>query len=248
MILKNVSVDCVVFGFSGYKLKILLWQAEPELLENFLTTKEEYEEIKILFEKNPALKSNNYWGLLGMHLPVEEDLNGFARKILKFTTGLENIYLKQVNTFGSLARVPHTRVLTVVYYALINPDYHDMKLSPLAKSVRWFDIDNLPPVIFDVNEIIEKSLRKLREEVKYHPIGFHLLPNKFTLSQLQTLYEVILDEKVDTRNFRKKFLKMGLLVDTCEKQINVAHRAAKLYNFDIDIYNRLVEEGLNFRI
>jgi len=248
MILQNVSVDCVIFGFKNDKLNVLLWQAEPELLEKFLTTKEEYEQIKIIFEKNPALKSDDYWGLIGTHLPTEEDLDVYAKKILQTATGLDNVYLKQVKTFGALNRVPHFRVITVAYYALINPDYHDLKLSPLAKSVKWFDIDNLPNVIFDVEEIIYRALKKLREEVQYHPVGFHLLPEKFTLTQLQTLYEVILDKKLDTRNFRKKIQNMGLLIDTNEKQTNVAHRAAKLYSFDVNIYRQLVEEGLNFRI
>lgn len=248
MILKNISVDCVIFGFQNDKLNVLLWQAEPELLENFLTTEAEYEQIKILFEKNPALDSDNYWGLIGTHLPREEDLDGYAKKILQITTGLDNVYLKQVKTFGSLKRVPHYRVLTVAYYALINPDYHDLQLSSVAKSVKWFDINNLPDVIFDVKEIIDTSLKKLREEAQYHPVGFHLLPEKFTLTQLQTLYEVILGEKLDTRNFRKKIRNMGLLIDTNEKQTNVAHRAARLYSFDSDIYNQLVEKGLNFRI
>ncbi|MGM0619896.1 MAG: NUDIX hydrolase [Bacteroidota bacterium] len=248
MILKNISVDCVIFGFQNNKLKVLLWQAEPELLENFLTTEEEYEQIKILFKKNPALDSDNYWGLIGTHLPLEEDLDGYAKKILQTTTGLDDVYLKQVKTFGSLERVPHYRVLTVAYYSLINPDYHDLKLSPLARAVKWFDIDQLPNVIFDVKEIIDAALKKLREEAQYHPVGFHLLPEKFTLTQLQTLYEVILGEKLDTRNFRKKIQNMELLIDTKEKQQNVAHRAAKLYTFDIDVYHKLVEEGLNFKI
>ncbi len=248
MILKNISVDCVVFGFKNDKLNVLLWQAEPELLERFLTTKEEYEQIKILFEKNPALKSDNYWGLIGTHLPSEEDLDMYAKKVLQTATGIDDVYLKQVKTFGAVHRVPHYRVLTVAYYALINPDYHDLKLSPIAKSVKWFEINNLPDVIFDVKEIIDKALRKLREEVQYHPVGFHLLPEKFTLTQLQTMYEVILDKKLDTRNFRKKIQNMGLLIDTNQKQTNVAHRAAKLYSFDPDTYRRLVEEGLNFRI
>jgi 8-oxo-dGTP diphosphatase len=248
MILKNISVDCVIFGFQNNKLKVLLWQAEPELLENFLTSEEEYEQIKILFEKNPALGSDNYWGLIGTHLPLEEDLDGYAKKILQTTTGLDDVYLKQVKTFGSLERVPHYRVLTVAYYSLINPDYHDLKLSPLAKAVKWFDIDDIPNVIFDVKEIINAALKKLRNEAQYHPVGFHLLPEKFTHTQLQSLYEVILGEKLDTRNFRKKIQNMNLLIDTQEKQKNVAHRAAKLYTFDIDIYHKLVEEGLNFRI
>ncbi len=248
MIFKNVSVDCVIFGFNGNKLNVLLWRAEPELLEEFLTKEEEYEQIKEIFEKNPALKSDNFWGLIGTHLPTEEDLDNYAKKLLQITTGIENIYLKQVKTFGSLNRVDYSRVLTVGYYALINPNNHNLKLSPLAQSVKWFDIDNLPEVIFDTEDIIQAALKKLRAEVQYHPIGFHMLPEKFTLTELQTLYEIILDKKLDTRNFRKKIQNMNLLVDTNEKQTNVSHRAAKLYSFDLEIYNKLKEEGLNFRI
>ncbi len=248
MILKNVSVDCVIFGFKNEKLNVLLWQAEPELLEKFLTTSEEYKQLTEIFEKNPALKSDRFWGLIGTHLPVEEDLDAYAKNILQVATGLKNIYLKQFRTFGQTKRIPHMRVLTVAYYALINPEYHNLELSSIAKSVKWFEIDKLPEVIFDVEEIISLALKQLREEVKYHPVGFHLLPEKFTLTQLQTLYEVILNKKLDTRNFRKKIQNMDLLVDTGEKQINVAHRAAKLYSFDLDIYNKLREEGLNFSI
>ncbi|WP_340113808.1 NUDIX hydrolase [Maribellus mangrovi] len=248
MILKNLSIDCVIFGFKDNKLNVLLWQAEPALLEKFLATEEEYQQTKEIFEKNPALKSDEYWGLIGTHLPVEEDLDGYAKKILGVATGLKDIYLKQFKTFGNSNRIPHMRVLTVAYYALINPEYHNLELSPIAKSVKWFEIDKLPSVIFDVEEIVYKALRTLREQVKYHPVGFHLLPDKFTLTELQTMYEVILDKELDTRNFRKKIQKMGLLVDTGEKQTNVAHRAAKLYAFDMEIYNRLTEEGLNFSI
>jgi 8-oxo-dGTP diphosphatase len=248
MILKEISVDCVILGFLKNKLKVLLWQAEPELLENFLSTKEEFEQIRNLFDNNPALASDRYWGLIGTHLPVEEDLDYYAQKILQITTGMEQVYLKQFKTFGSVKRVPHARVLTVAYYALINPENHDIRLSPLAKAARWFDIEKLPDVIFDTSEIISYAIKRLREEVKYHPVGFHLLPEKFTLTQLQLLYEVLLGEKLDTRNFRKKILKMGLLVDSNEKQKNVAHRAARFYSFDIGVYNKLVEEGLNFRI
>jgi 8-oxo-dGTP diphosphatase len=248
MILKNLSIDCVIFGFKDNKLNVLLWQAEPALLEKFLASEEEYQQTKEIFEKNPALKSDEYWGLIGTHLPIEEDLDGYAKKILEVATGLKDIYLKQFKTFGNKNRIPHMRVLTVAYYALINPEYHNLELSSIAKSVKWFEIDKLPKVIFDVRDIVNKALRTLREEVKYHPVGFHLLPEKFTLTELQTMYEVILDKKLDTRNFRKKIQKMGLLVDTGEKQTNVAHRAAKLYSFDMKIYNKLTEEGLNFSI
>ncbi|MCK3683289.1 NUDIX hydrolase [Maribellus sp. YY47] len=248
MIFKNLSIDCVIFGFRDNKLNVLLWQPEPEIVKKLLILNDVYLEFKEIYENNPALKSDKHWGLIGMHLPVEEDLNDYTKKILEMATGLQNIYLKQFQTFGGINRIPHTRVLTVAYYALINPEYHDLKLSPVAKAVKWFDIDNLPDVAYDAKDIISHALKTLREEAKYHPVGFHLLPDKFTLNELQTLYEVILGKTLDTRNFRKKILNMNLLMDTGEKQKHVAHRAAKLFSFDMEMYNKLREEGLNFSI
>lgn len=248
MILKNLSVDCVIFGFSDNKLQVLMWQVDSEMVKKFFSEKDDYEEVRILFEENPIHNQQDYWGLIGTHLPSDEDLDNYAKFILSRTTGLKDVFLRQFKTYGNVNRVPFYRVLTTGYYALINPEYHDMKNSDMAKVLQWHDIDKLPKVLFDHADIISDALYNLRQEVQYHPVGFHLLADKFTLTQLQTLYEVILDKKLDTRNFRKKILNMGLLVDTNEKQTNVAHRAAKLYSFDIDIYNNLKEEGLNFRI
>ena len=249
MILKNLSIDCVIFGFKDNKLNVLLWQVEPDVVKKFFSEKDNYDNVKILFEENPIHSNpDNLWALIGTHLPTDEDLDDYAKYIVSKTTGLKNIYLKQVRTFGKVDRVPFLRVLTTAYYAIINPEYHDMQQSEMARMLNWFEIDKLPKTLFDHADIIKAALKKLRDEVRYHPVGFHMLPEKFTLTELQTLYEVILDKKLDTRNFRKKIQNMGLLLDTNEKQTNVAHRAAKLYKFDIDIYNQLKEEGLNFRI
>ncbi|MBN2774342.1 MAG: NUDIX hydrolase [Prolixibacteraceae bacterium] len=248
MILENTSVDCVIFGFDGKNLKVLLWQSELDLIKKFYRDHEDYLQVTELFEKNPFSQNENVWGLIGSHVPVDIDAANHAKYILSTFTSLGNVYLKQFKAFDKAKRVPFQRVVTIAYYALINPDYYEMKKMEVAKSLKWFNIDNLPEVIFDHAEIIEEALLKLREEVRYHPVGFHLLPEKFTLTQLQNLYETILGAKLDTRNFRKKILNMKLLVDTEEKQANVAHRAARLYAFNLDIYNKLVKEGLNFRI
>ncbi len=248
MILKNISIDCVIFGFKENKLNVLLWQVESEQVKKFFSERDNYDNVKILFEENPIHKTEGYWGLIGTHLPTEEDLDDYAKYLLKRTTGLEDVYLKQVRTFGKVHRVPFLRVLTTAYYAIINPEFHDLKHSDMTKALSWFEVDKLPKILFDHKEIIDKALKKLRDEVRYHPVGFHMLPEKFTLTELQTLYEVILDKPLDTRNFRKKIQNMGLLIDTNEKQTNVAHRAAKLYSFDVDVYNQLKEEGLNFKI
>lgn len=248
MILNNISVDCVIFGFDERRLNVLLWQADQDFLLSILQEKEKYKQIRILYEKNPAMVSENYWGLIGAHAPAEQDIDAFAKNILATVTGLNNVYLKQFHTFGSTSRVPYYRVVTVAFYVLINPAIQKIRKQNLARSLKWFPIHELPDLIFDHEEIIRFALLQLKEEVKYHPVGFHLLPDKFTLSDLQNLYEAILETKLDTRNFRKKILKMGLLIDTSEKQKNVAHRAAKYYSFDPLTYQRLVNEGLNFRI
>ncbi len=245
--INNLSVDCIIFGFDGENLEVLLWKVKKEIKQKLLQESEHYEENKVLFEKHPMF-STDLWGLIGDHVPQDIDIDDFAKQITSSITGLKNVYLKQIRTFGRPKRVPYYRVVTIGYYALINSNYHHLKQSELAKELKWFKISELPELIFDHKEIILKALNKLRDEVRFHPVGFHLLPDFFTLTQLQALYEAILGYSLDTRNFRKKLSNMKLLVDTNEKQQNVAHRAAKLYKFDKKIYDELVLDGLNFKI
>lgn len=248
MLLRNISVDCVIFGFEGEKLNVLLWQADPRLLMQTLRENEDYEQLRILYDSHPSLQTDSTWGLIGAHAPEESDLDEYAQEITTGSTGLTNVYLKQFHTFGDSRRVPYYRVITVGYYALINPRYHNLHTSTLTRRMQWFDINHLPPLCFDHREIIMTALEHLRENVQYHPVGFHLLPEYFTLTELQTMYEVILGEKLDIRNFRKKIQKMDFLLETGEKQKNVPHRAARLYRFDRQNYDRQLKEGLTFRI
>jgi 8-oxo-dGTP diphosphatase len=248
MILNSVSVDCVIFGFDKSGLRVLLNQTDKEKLRRVLPDQASSDQIKQLYEKHPVFTSDIDWSLFGGHVPETQDLDEFAKDLLFQATGLNDVYLQQIHAFGSLQRVPYVRVITIGYYSLINPEYHDLKQSNQAKSLQWFNLNELPILCFDHDQIIQQALLKLRQEVMYHPVGFHLLPDKFTLTEIQSLYEVILNKKMDTRNFRKKLAKMELLVDSGEKQQNVAHRAAKLYQFDIQVYEKLKEEGLNFRI
>ncbi len=248
MILNSISVDCVIFGFDKSGLKVLLNQIDREALQNALPKQASSDQIKQIYEKHPVFTKDNYWSLFGEHVPEQQDLDEFAKELLFQATGLNDVYLQQINAFGSLDRVPYTRVITIGYYALINPDYYSLRQSNLAKSLQWFNLNELPTLCFDHEIIIQQALNKLRQEVMYHPVGFHLLSEKFTLTEIQSLYEVILNKKMDTRNFRKKLAKMELLINSGEKQQNVAHRAAKLYQFDIQVYEKLKMEGLNFRI
>ena len=248
MILDSLSVDCVIFGFDRSGLRVLLVQIDKEALRKSLPEQASQDQIRQLYEKHPVYTGAIDWSLFGEHVPEAQDLDDFAKDLLFQATGLNDVFLQQINAFGSLQRVPYTRVITIGYYALINPDYYNLKQSILAKSLLWFNLNELPALCFDHDQIIQQALLKLRQEVMYHPVGFHLLPDKFTLTEIQSLYEVILNKKMDTRNFRKKLAKMELLIDSGEKQQNVAHRAAKLYQFDIQVYEKLKEEGLNFRI
>lgn len=248
MILKSLSVDCVIFGFDNQSLKVLLSKQNPEVVLKRINEDDKWEEVKHLYENHPSFSASPCWNVLGAHIPTDKDLDAFARELVETNTAMQDVYLQQFHCFGKVSRVPNNRVLTVGYYALINPSNHNIRKSVSLNDLDWFPLEKLPWLPFDHTEIIQKALEYLRQEVRYHPIGFHLLPEKFTLTEFQTLYEVILDKKMDTRNFRKKIANMKLLVDTGEKQQNVSHRAAKLYSFDIAVYQQLKEEGLKFRI
>ncbi len=248
MILKSISVDCVIFGFDGSSLKVLLSKQNPEAVIQLIQQIENFQELKELYQDHPSLNDPECWSVFGAHIPAEKDLDEFARDLLASATGMDNVFLKQFHCFGATNRVPNNRVITIGYYALINPAHHLIKKSVSLNDLKWFDLTDLPKLSFDHHDIILKALESLRNEVRYQPVGFHLLPEVFTLTEFQTLYEVILDKKMDTRNFRKKIANMALLIDTLKKQENVSHRAAKLYRFDEHMYNLLKRDGLKFRI
>lgn len=222
-IIKNLSVDCVVFGFSNFKLEILL----------------------IKRKRNPE---KGRWALPGGFILPTETLDEAAVRILEATSNVKNIYLEQVHTFGELNRFPERRVITIAYFALIDPDKHFIKPGIDTSDAKWFDVEeefNLP---FDHNKIFNTALQSLRQKIRVKPVGFELLPNKFTLTQLQTLYESILGKVLDKRNFRKKILGLKLLTPLEEFQQGVAHRAPRLYSYDVEVYNKLKEKGFIFEV
>lgn len=204
-----LSVDCVIFGFDENKLKVLLMRSDLK-------------------------KYQSKWSLLGDLVRPEEDLDDAAYRILNDRTGMDDVYLEQVHTFGKVNRHPGGRVVTVAYCSLINIQHH--KLEILDNELHWQDVTNVNELAFDHKKIFDLSLQRLQKRVQEHPLGFSLLPNKFSLRELQNLYEAILSVKLDRRNFRKKFFSMEILTDMDEIEQNVPHRPGKLYKFDYDKY------------
>jgi 8-oxo-dGTP diphosphatase len=219
----GVTVDCVVFGLDEQDLKIILIERG---LEPF----------------------KGRWALPGGFVRIEESLEEAALRELREETGIENVFLEQLYTFGDVKRDPRDRVISVAYYALVNLRDHKIKAATDARSAAWFSVDDIPKLAFDHNKIFEVALKRLQGKVRYEPIGFELLPQKFTLTQLQSMYEKILEQEIDKRNFRKKILSMELLQDLDEVQMDVAHRAARLYKFNVKKYQQLKEKGFNFEI
>jgi len=188
------------------------------------------------------------WALPGGFVHETETLDSAARRELEEETGLKEIFLEQLYTFGAMDRDPRERVVTVAYFALVNLEGHDVRASTDARNAAWFSVDELPSLAFDHDTIMDAALERLRGKVRYQPIGFELLPSKFALRELQHMYEVILDRKLDKRNFRKKILSMDILIELDEIEKDVAHRAAKLYRFDKNKYDRKTRKGFNFEL
>jgi 8-oxo-dGTP diphosphatase len=236
-IIPSLSVDCVIFGYDHTSLKVLL---RREFIQY---------EGKIYQE----------WKLPGNHLKVEEMIYDTASRILKEQTGLENIFMKQFKVFSDPNRLKRRardyewikpklieeRVVTVGFYSLINTEDITSKLTDEAS---WQSAYEIGELIFDHKEILEDALSKLRGDLLHEPLGFELLPEKFTLTQLQKLYEAIFNTTFDKRNFRRKVNKMDYLVSLEEFQTGVSHKPARLYRFDRNLYEKSRTENFDFRI
>ncbi|PKA97510.1 ADP-ribose pyrophosphatase YjhB (NUDIX family) [Flavobacteriaceae bacterium MAR_2009_75] len=207
----TVAVDCLIFGFNDGKLELLLVRRgfEPE---------------------------RDRFSLIGGFVHNEEGLDEAAHRVLRELTGLKDVYMEQVRTFGKANRDPYERVLSVTYSALVLKENYNDELVNSYKA-EWFPIDDLPELIFDHKDMIESAMRRLRRRIKTGPVGFNLLPEKFTLPQLQRLYEAILGEEIDKRNFRKKLHAMDFLIRLEEKDKSESKKGAFLYRFDEDKYN-----------
>lgn len=222
-VINAITIDCVIFGFDQGRLEVLLVEHGTGI-------------------------SKGKWGLPGGWIKEDESIDNAANRLLRELTGIEDLYLEQLKAFGDPKRFPLGRVITIGYYALIKKADYDVKAGFTASDARWYTLDQIDSMIYDHNEILDYSLKHLRNRVRQAPIGFNLLPEKFTLLQLMQLYQEVLNLELDKPNFRRKILKMKLLVDVKEKEQNVSHRAAKLYKFDPEIYEQLTDKGFNFEI
>jgi 8-oxo-dGTP diphosphatase len=221
----HISVDCVIFGYDDDGLKVLLIDQQLP-----------YDGSSADIQTQPQLP--------GDLILINEGLLQAAKRVLFELTQLNGIYLKQFHAFGDPSRVndlawlqslrthPEQRVITVAYFGLVSLQDHTPKPSSFAGSVNWVDLNDIPPLAFDHNEILSTGFDALREQLESHHISFELLPKKFTLSQLQALYELVLDKKFDKRNFRKNVKRMSHVIPLNEKQQGVMHKPAQLFSFN----------------
>lgn len=206
-----LTADCVIFGFEENELKVLLIRSDLEVYKGL-------------------------WSLLGDIVKSNEELDEAAYRVLKERTGMDKVYLEQVRTFSNPGRHPGGRVITVAYCSLLNIQHH--RLAILDNEIHWHNFNSLTELAFDHKEIVDTCYKWLQKRIQEHPLGFNLLPEKFSLRELQNLYEAILGVTLDRRNFRKKFFSMDLLEDINEMEQDVPHRPGKLYKFNFQKYEK----------
>ena len=217
-----VATDCIIFGFDGQSIKLLLFKRRVE----------------------PFRGS---WSLIGSFVRPQENVQDAALRVLEESTGLRNIFMEEFGVFGMTDRDPGARVISLGYYALIRIDEQNSTL--LAENqAQWFDFENLPDLILDHTKMVESALSKLRGKARYRPVGFELLPEKFTLPKLRRFYESIYGRELDRRNFRKKILSMDILEKLEEKDKTESRKGAFFYKFIKEKYDEMVEKGVNFEM
>lgn len=217
-----VATDCIIFGFDEGILKLLVFERRIEPFKGV-------------------------WSLIGSFVKPNEDVNNAARRVLKEITGLDNIFMEELKTYSEVERDPGARCISIAQYALIRIEDSDKAL--VAKhGASWYDVEKLPKLVLDHEIMVEDALNKLREKTKFYPIGFELLPKKFTIPQLQKLYESIYQKTLDTRNFRKKLLSLKLLIPLNQKDKSGSKKGAFLYKFNYRKYKKLEEKGFNFSL
>ena len=211
-----VTTDCVIFGFDGEELKVLL-------IERGITP------------------YKGHWAFPGGFLNPNETAEEGARRELREETGLDSAHIEQLHTYSTPDRDPRERVITIAYIALVR--IQDVRGGDDAADAGWFPVENVPPLAFDHGKILRDALRRLRERIYFYPLGYELLPEKFTLKELQTLYEAVLGVQFDRRNFAKKMQRLDILTQLDETVWPTPKREAKLYSFNIEKYNELKKRG-----
>ena len=217
-----VAVDCIIFGFDKERLKLLLFKRKIEPFKN-------------------------KWSLIGSFVTLKEDVKAAANRVLKEYTGLTNVFLEELGCYGKSERDPAARVISIAYFALIRLGEQEIEMVE-SHQAHWFDVDEIPELILDHNEMLTNALVKLRSKVRYQPIGFELLPEKFTIPQLKLFYDAIYQKDLDRRNFRKRILAMNILKKLEEKDKSTSKKGAFLYHFDKERYKELVAKGFNFEL
>lgn len=217
-----IATDCIIFGFDNQSIKLLVFKRKI----------------------NPFAGG---WSLIGSFVKKEESVQNAAKRVLTDITGLENVFLKQLKVYSDINRDPGARCITVGQYALIRIEDQDIELAEKHGAV-WFDLDEMPNLVLDHNQMVEDALVQLRLKASYQPIGFELLPEKFTIPSLQKLYESIYQKKFDDRNFRKKIIALDVLTKLEEKDKSTSKKGAYLYKFNREKYDKLVDAGINFKL
>jgi ADP-ribose pyrophosphatase YjhB (NUDIX family) len=215
-----IAVDCIIFGFDGNQIKALL--------------------IKRGFEPE-----KDKWSLMGGFVNKDESVDDAATRVLSQLTGLNSIYMEQLHCFGNINRDPGGRVVSIAYFALIKIDDYDSELMKVHNA-RWYSLNKIPSLVFDHKKMIALAKERLRQKATNHPIGFELLPHKFTLQQLQGLYEAVYETSLDKRNFTKKILSLSILQKLNEKEKISSRKGAFYYVFDKKKYELLEHEGVRF--
>ena len=217
-----VATDCIIFGFDEGKLKLLIFKRRVEPLKG-------------------------KWSLIGSFVKQNEDVDKAAQRVLSEITGLQNVFMEELKTYGAADRDPGNRCISIAQYALIRINEYDKELVE-KHGADWYPLDRLPELVLDHNKMVEDAKERLKRKARYQPLGFELLPEKFTIPQLQQLYEAIYEKELDTRNFRKKVLSNKVLIKLEEKDKTSSRRGAFLYKFDHENYQKLLKSGYNFEI
>ncbi len=215
-----MAIDCIIFGFDGKHLKGLF--------------------IKRAFEPQ-----KDKWSLMGGFVKKQESVDEAAARILNELTGLSDIYMEQLFCFGEVSRDPGSRVISIAYFALIKIDDYPESLM-VTHQAQWFELNMVPDLIFDHKKMVQLALERLKQKVANHPIGFALLPDKFTLPQLQCLYEAVYETPLDKRNFTRKILSLGIINKLKEKEKASSKKGAFYFTFDKAKYKKLESEGVHF--